>query len=152
MSNDFWAKRLGGQQPAQQPQQPAQGSHAWWRLGQPATPTTPAVAPPTVPQGDELAGHDFSGASHLKQSGTCPECGESLAVTGKVTTRNGVVEAQRCTSCGWPVKNSTQDLNGVTGGQADAASRQIATGGLTNNYQPQNTIAGAIRSPGDLRR
>lgn len=153
MSNDFWARKIAGVQPAQPQQQaPAQGSHAWWRLGQPATPTVPAVQPETVAQQDELAGHDISKATHLKTEGVCPECqGGNYGPTGKVTGQNGTVVAYRCFDCGYPVNHSTRGLGGLSRGQADGAARQIATGGLVNNYQPQNPIAGAIRTAADLR-
>jgi hypothetical protein len=153
----FWDKALGGGQPAapQQPQQPAAGSHAWWRS--PAQQQQQAGAygiPQAVPvaPADDLGGHDVSKATHLRTAGTCPDCGSgNLAPTGKVTTRHGQVESTRCFDCGWPVAHSTKGMGGLASGAADGAARQIATGGLTNNFQPQNTIAGAIRTAADLR-
>jgi hypothetical protein len=121
-------------------------TRAWWRHD-----PVPTQSAPNVELQDELAGHDFSKATHLRQTDKCPDCGEGLATVGKVTGVNGTVAAQRCFTCGWPVEHSTKGMNGLTSGKADGASRQVATGGIVNNYQPQNTVAGAIRTAGDLR-
>jgi hypothetical protein len=131
-------------------------SRAWWRGDAPIAPSgdTSGATDAANIQGaiDELAGHDFRKATHLKTEGICPECSSgNLAPTGKVTTKHGVVEATRCFDCGWPVAHSTRGLGGLAGEKADGASRQVATGGTVNNYQPQNTVAGAIRKASDLR-
>lgn len=150
----FWERNLGT---PQQPQQPAGSApaaqRAWW---QGDAPVAAQAVPQAAPQGDELAGHDFSKATHLKQRTECPDCGGgNLAVTGKQTSiavPGGIAQASRCFDCGWPVANSTKGLGATAGEAADGASRQVATGGaIVNNYQPQNVIAGAIRSASDLR-
>lgn len=153
--SSFWERALARQEPApQQPPSAPAASRPWWAGDQPIHTPQAMSAVPEVYQapGNELAGHDLSKATHLKTEGICPECGSgNLAPTGKVTTKHGVVEATRCFDCGWPVAHSTRGMGMPSGGAADGAARQVASGGgVVNNFHPKDTRAGAIRTARDL--
>lgn len=126
-------------------------SRPWWDQSTPPVPR--AAAGPVAPQDPELAGHDFSRATSLRMQDRCPECGSgNYAPIAKMKTRNGAVETWRCFNCGYPVDNTERGTGGGLGGKVDGRARQLAeVGGLTSNYQPTNTIAGAIRTQSDLR-
>jgi hypothetical protein len=152
MADNFWARKLGV--PAPPPEAPAAApaaQRAWWRGGVPEA-ISPAQASQEPDSG--LEGHDLSRATNLKEKRTCPECqSDCLVSVGSVTTVNGSVEALRCFICGWPAKNSTQHMSDITDkAKVEGRTRQVASGGSVNNYHPEISAAGAIRTQGDLRR
>ncbi len=172
--SDFWAKRLGGGVPAQQPASAPQpsapaSSRPWWDQRAPVQ-SQPAQQAPAqeAPEGVvyDAAGNAFviqdgrlvpynvpetdpskTKASSARKTERCPECGSGhYETTVKARTRNGTVETKRCFDCGYPVDNSTRGMAGLTGGKPDGHSRQVAHGGIENNFAPQQLAAPAFAS------
>lgn len=111
MSNNWWANKLGTQQPVQ-PTPPIQP---------PAY--TPSVSAPQLPPTQQVA----------PASPRCPGCG-SGNYGGTAETR------ARCYDCGYPIQQSGSGVSGVRGPQAEGpvqAAKQVST---ANNFNPQGII------------
>jgi predicted RNA-binding Zn-ribbon protein involved in translation (DUF1610 family) len=150
--SDFWSRKLGvQQQPAAQPQQSAPASsRPWWDQSAVVMPQGPHIQQPAA-QGFSPE-HDFSKAKSARMDDRCPECGSNnYAPIATAKTRRGAMETWRCFDCGYPVVQEFSGMASVGQGQAEGRSRQLDHGGLHSNYQPTNTVAGALRSQSDLR-
>lgn len=122
MSNaDWWAKKLGNSQPAQQ--------------GRPsAMPPMPQSQQPMVqmPAFQQQA-NPAEKAQSARQTATCPECGSGnyMAVANA---------AARCYDCGYPIQQSGSRYGSLTGATVEGSAKQAAGNDTTNNYNPQGII------------
>lgn len=142
-SQDFWARKLG----KQNPQQPVQRSdQPWWRTI-PEQPQPQQNSEEQVVRGqpgqfvhlnDEIVIQlDANGeyrprkASHLKRSGQCPECDSPNFGRGEDSSR-----AKRCFDCGYVEGRSISDANRPIGATNDAPAqraRQITRMNVVDN-------------------
>jgi hypothetical protein len=147
VSNNFWAARLG-QQPAQQPQQPAPApasNRPWWEP--PVTPQQPSAPAPVAPQqpvqqapvpqnqerhlADLLTQPEYSStkARSAQDAEFCPSCG-----SGNYLHIGGLLNRpKRCFECGFnPMfEHSTAGASGIGQNlpQHSARAQNIAPAG-----------------------
>lgn len=120
MSNaNWWANKLGQQQPAQQPRpvnMPMPPSQ------QPMTPYTPPVANPNV-----------SKAQSALQNQSCPNCASNnyMSVAGAKL---------RCYDCGYPLEQSGSRYGSLTGAKVEGSAKSARGNDSTNNFNPQQII------------
>jgi predicted RNA-binding Zn-ribbon protein involved in translation (DUF1610 family) len=164
-TNDWWARKLGSQNPAPQP---VPTSQAWWA----PQVRQPAPQQPQPPGGDlvslqQLNSMDASTMSQealetlamaklqaSKYNNNCPHCGSTNLIEGQ-QTRQGV-SASRCFDCGWSSANihseyplqPTSKLGKAKGGVMPTMNN---TGGNWNG-QAQHISALHTRQPGDGHR
>lgn len=110
MSSNWWANKLGTQQPQSVPQ-----------VQQPAY--VPAPATPQMPPSQQAR----------PETPRCPSC-RSGNYGGTAETR------PRCYDCGYPIQQSGSGMPGIRGPQAEGpvqAAKQVHSG---NNFNPQGII------------
>jgi hypothetical protein len=110
MSNNWWANKLGTQQPQNTPQ-----------VQQPTY--VPAPEAPRLPATQQAR----------PESPRCPSCG-SGNYGGTAETR------ARCYDCGYPIQQSGSGVPGMRGPQSQGpvqAAKQVHSG---NNFNPQGII------------
>lgn len=159
--NDFWSRKLAGQQappPHVQPA-PVQTGGAWWQ-----TPAHPGVQSPTPPQG---YGHPGSGdfpqtltyqqlkgmradqmnqeqmeqlalleLQEAKYNNACPQCGSTNFLPAGAKVGTARMSTDKCFECGAGAR-SPEPAVGATGGKAGIATKQLAGG--KGNYGQHHT-------------
>lgn len=173
-SQNFWARKLAKQQgqqiqaqglPVAKQQLTPRVDKPWWQLIDNATQQQSVQE--TVTQSDDgvFRGQPFQKvhltdeivvtldengeyrpkkATHLKNSGRCPNCDSGNFGRGEDKSR-----AMRCFDCGHVEGRSIADLNRPVGATSDAPAqraRQVNAGGaITNNYHGNiNTASEAV--------
>lgn len=166
MSGNFWARKLGAQNPPPaRPAPPADTSRPWWSSApsQPAQLTgTPFGAQPAVqnvPEGHHVITPDEIDMRKLpstNQREECPGCGSGNYFAPLGTRK------QRCFDCGYPVIHTTSGMGGK-GGTPGTPARQVSSMTMTDpsgrvmgkvpaasgyrgqsTYNPQNPDAGRV--------
>lgn len=128
MSNNWWANKLGTQQPAPRQEMPLPPSQI------PMTPM-PGTATPFTGN-NPYANQTTSGQQpYLPSSGnatSCPSCrSKNYMKVGSQVTQGGAVDAWRCYDCGYPKVQTGTGIAGVNAPSAGPtqAAIQVPTGG-----------------------
>jgi len=122
MSNaDWWASKLGNQQPVQQ--------------GRPdPTPQMPPSQRPLTPMPSfQPQAQASERAQSAKQTATCPDCGS----VNYMAVANA---APRCYDCGYPISQSGSRYGNLAGAHVEGAARQATGNDVANNWNPQGII------------
>lgn len=160
--SDFWSRKLGQQAPPPpQPSAPA-SARPWWDNSQQVNPQAMPQAQLVYdqqgnafvvgPNGQLMAvqqqdNYTTDKAPSARQTQHCPSCGSrDYAVIGRAIGPSGSFDAMRCFDCGYPVQQEFSGMAIVSSAPVAGKARQIAHdgGGITSNYQPQNTAAGRV--------
>ena len=120
-SADWWAAKLGNQQPVQQ--------------GRPdPTPPMPSSQRPLAPMPSfQPQAQASERAQSAKQTATCPDCGS----VNYMAVANA---APRCYDCGYPISQSGSRYGNLAGAHVEGAARQATGNDVANNWNPQGII------------
>lgn len=117
----------------------------WWakKLNAPVPPptvTAAAINGPAAHVATQTGQRPASGrASHQRANGICPECGGDnyFAARADNALLSGPSPAARCFDCGYPVRQTTSGMGGISDGGTTAPSKQTGPG---NNFNPNSFI------------
>lgn len=119
-NSDWWAKKLGQQQPIQQ--------------GRPDP--TPPMPPSQQPMAmmPQFQQQQSTKAQSVNQTATCPDCGSGNYFSATPQT------SLRCYDCGYPIQQSGSRFGGLAGAHVEGAAKQATGNDGTNNWNPQGII------------
>lgn len=115
MSSNWWANKLGTQQPVQ-PQQPNLI---------PSGQTQPNLIP---------AGQNNTPPTRYTPADKCPGCGSGNYGGATPESR------KRCYDCGYPIQQSGSGMSGIRGPQAEGPTQPAKQVHSGNNFNPQGII------------
>lgn len=120
-SANWWANKLGAQQPAAQPR-PADI---------PMPPSQQPMTPYTAPQ--PQMNPNVSKAQSANQTQTCPDCYSNnyMSVAGA---------APRCYDCGYPLQQSGSKYGSLTGAKVEGTTKSARGNDTANNFNPQQIV------------
>ena len=124
MSNNWWAQKLGAQQPAPRQEMP-----------KPMSQQPMSLMPGVMPNQPTNYGQPQAPQMVLPSTGAvtnCPSCrSKNYMKVGSQVTQGGAVDAWRCYDCGYPKVQSGTGIGGVSTPSAGPtqAAIQVPTGG-----------------------
>ena len=120
-SADWWAKKLGQQQPVQQGRP------------DPTPPMPPSQQPMAMMPQFQQPANPAEKAQSSKQTATCPDCGSG----NFFSIQNA---APRCYDCGYPIQQSGWRWGSLAGAHVEGATKQATGNDGTSNWNPQGII------------
>jgi hypothetical protein len=120
-SADWWAKKLGQQQPVQQGRP------------DPTPPMPPSQQPMAMMPQFQQPANPAEKAQSSKQTATCPDCGSG----NFFSIQNA---APRCYDCGYPIQQSGSRWGSLAGAHVEGATKQATGNDGTSNWNPQGII------------
>jgi hypothetical protein len=121
---DWWAKQLGAQPQAPQPQVPVAPPR---QINNPMPPSQQPMTQFQQPQ------QPVSRAQSASQTASCPECGG----TNYLAVQNAT---PRCYDCGYPISQSGSRYGSLTGAKVEGAAKSAIGNDVQSNWNPQGII------------